>query len=336
MSLEKLHELQQELGAHFQEGRVAHYGSVLEEIASLGKQSLLFDSSDLGTLLVQGVDRISFINRLITVDLNSLSQGSWRKGLWVNGKGRFEYRFQFYLRADDLIMATQQEAISKFLQKLEMYHFSEKVSFSSANWRVFYLQGPGSRAILEKIFQHSPSTQQFIQVGNVLIAFYPQYQMEEGFELLVPESELKEVFYRLIQASAKPVGEEARKRFRIQSLEPEVGYELTSDLIPLEIASLKPWISFEKGCFPGQEVLARMHNLGHPGKILVQFSLPPLLVPEKSILFHEGNAEAGVITSVSSYSPSIALGFLRWKFREQRSSFFIETAQGKIPVERIF
>lgn len=336
MSLEKLRSLQKTYGAYVQEGRVSHYGDAIQEIALLGQVPLLFDASDLGTLRIQGEDRLSFLNRLITADLNQLPTGTWKKGLWVNGKGRFEHRFHIYLRSEDILLVLKQEEIKGLFKKLEMYHFAEKVSFASAPWRVFYLHGPGSRQVLETIFHQAPmEPDRFIQVNEILLASSPQYQQSEGFEILVPEVALSETFEQLLQTSAKPAGDEARKHFRVQYVEPEVGHELTSELIPLEVVSLKSWISFEKGCFPGQEVLARMNNLGHPGKILAKFSIPQGVVPEKATLYADPGGEAGIITSVSPHPPFLALGFLKWKFREHPSSFFIETSQGKIHLERI-
>lgn len=336
MSKAVLQEFQKKQGATFRQDRPVHFGSSIQEISLLHKKPLLIDQSHFGAIVIRGEDRVSFLNRLVTIELKDIAPFVWKKGLWTNAKGRFEFRLFFYATENEIFLILEQEKIPHCLQKIEMYHFTEKITCTPVPLTLFLLQGQGSAQILQKVFGPPPLLGHFQKYEDVFVAFDPHYQCEEGFQILVPDIQLADIFRSLIEAGATPVGEEARTHFRILSLEPEVDFELTSEMIPLEVPSLESWISFNKGCFPGQEVLARMHNLGHPNKILASFSCPIKadLLESKTLFFEK--KEVGTLTSVSPIVfPAVALGFFQWKLRETSSPFSLLEGQQEILVERI-
>jgi folate-binding protein YgfZ len=142
-----------------------------------------------------------------------------------------------------------------------------------------------------------------------------------ALDLLVPAGATGSWLERLASAGATTVDAEAFDVVRIGQGLPWFGPDLSADVIPLE-AHLDDWVSITKGCYPGQEVVARIQNLGSVARKLVRLSVPGEVALEPGELAGTGERSdktAGVLTSVA-YDPvddiTRALGYVRrayWK-----------------------
>lgn len=127
--------------------------------------------------------------------------------------------------------------------------------------------------------------------------------------------------------------EEEAEVARVSGGWPRFGLEVTDATIPQE-AGLDAWVNFKKGCFVGQEVVSRMHHLGHPNKRLCRIRASEGLSAGDSILDPETDKEIGRLTSVAPLddgSPqSVALGFVGWRHATADRSVRIEGASGRV------
>jgi folate-binding protein YgfZ len=134
------------------------------------------------------------------------------------------------------------------------------------------------------------------------------------------------------RADIQAIGWDALESLRIEAGTPIYGSELTDSIIPLE-AELEHAIDFEKGCYIGQEIIARMKYRGHPNRLLRGIEIDSdSPIPQQSKIF-SGDKEVGWVTS-STYSPTlekpIALGYVRMAVTEPGSQIQIETSEGRI------
>lgn len=113
-----------------------------------------------------------------------------------------------------------------------------------------------------------------------------------------------------------PASSQASEVERIEAGIPRFGADLTEETIPLE-AGLDGWISFTKGCFVGQEVVSRMHHLGHPNKRLCRLRATDAIPASATIRPIDGDRDIGQVTSsASSETGSVALGYVGWRHAE--------------------
>jgi folate-binding protein YgfZ len=321
--------------------RISHYGFPQEEGNSFPHAPHLLDFTSWGALRIQGKDRIPFINRLVTIELKNLNPHHFTQGFWISGKGRFEHRLFFYATEDALILLSDQAHCSLLKEKIEKFHFGEDLHWEELPLTGLSLQGKGSKALLESLpaFTTLPEKEGTFSSSSpptsCWIGALKRFNATEGYDLWIPHEHLLSVFKQLHEKGAIPLGEDYYTLLRIHHKEPEIHKELTPDLIPLEIPSLVHGVSFNKGCFPGQEVLARMHNLGHPNKVLCSFKIPLRLYSSKDPFLAE-EKPAGFFTSFSTLpleNYTLALGFLNW--RAQKLPLYLLQDQKQIPLEKI-
>lgn len=129
-----------------------------------------------------------------------------------------------------------------------------------------------------------------------------------------------------------PIGWDALESLRIEAGTPRYGTELTDAIIPLE-AELEHAIDFEKGCYIGQEIVARMKYRGHPNRLLRGIEIDAENPMQQNSKLFNGDKEVGWVTS-SVYSPTlrkpIALGYVRMAFTEHGSQIQIETEEERV------
>jgi len=153
-----------------------------------------------------------------------------------------------------------------------------------------------------------------------------------GYDLYVPKGSAGVVWDRLIKSGARPVGLRAMETLRIEAGIPRYGVDMNEETIPLE-AGLDHAVNYDKGCYVGQEVVARIHWRGHVNWVLSGFLLAGRELPSPGSELRDGNKKVGYITS-SAYSPSldrvIALGYIRRELSEPGSEAVLNTEDGGI------
>jgi folate-binding protein YgfZ len=157
-------------------------------------------------------------------------------------------------------------------------------------------------------------------------------------ELLVPASGLLPLWERLMDAGRlfgiKPVGTEAREALRIEAGLPKAGADLTEEIVPPEANLEGKAFSLSKGCYPGQEVVARMDTYGTVRRRLVGLLVESPTVPPTGAKLFSGDREVGWISS-AAYSPSlkspIALGFPLRDFSKPETALTVEWGSRRCP-----
>ena len=167
--------------------------------------------------------------------------------------------------------------------------------------------------------------------GNLIACFRSDETGEIGYEIYVAAESMGWLWDTLLAKgrdfNAKPIGLTALNSLRIEAGIPRYGAELSDSVIPLE-AELEHAIDFEKGCYIGQEIVARMKYRGHPNRLLRGLEIECDTPPVKNDLIVDSDKEIGWITSAvasPSLDKTIALGYVRMAYTDAGSNVKIMT-----------
>lgn len=278
----------------------AVYSSLSEEYAALTKGFGLVERSRLGRLKVTGADALDLLDRLSTNKLQDMLVGELEGTVLTTNKGRI-IDLLFVVRQDDyLIVITGPQPRQRVAEWIDFYTFIEDVEVRDITESTAMLSVAGRKAkdIFPQLSDLPLSDAARITIcGKEVLALHTEMAGIVGYDFIVPIAEAVSLRESLVEAGAVPVGTHAAELARIGYGVAEYGGELHEDYNPLE-AGLKDYISFNKGCYIGQEVVARLNTYDKVQKRLMRLSLESgneMDLP--SPLMYEGR-QVGTLTSV--------------------------------------
>lgn len=297
-----------------------------------------FQLSGAGFIQVRGADARDYLHRMTTAAVKPMGEGDVRRNLLLRGDGRLVGDFYLVCTGtDEFLMLTPAAAREGLLSQMDMFLFTEKVEITdlSATHHAVCLKGPGSNGALERLFPESSPTKQLLAGSNLWGFLCPDAPLSRPRAIAwSPLDQIGILLAELENSYGPELDSETMTRLRVEDGEPLFGTDMDSTTIPLE-AGLGHAIDFTKGCFPGQEVVARIENLGHPANALVGIRGSALGVGD--VLF-SGEKKIGRVTTaapadVSEAETVIALGYVKWDFRSPGTVVEAETANGRAKVE---
>lgn len=245
-----------------------------EEHAAVRKAAGLLDLSFLGKLELSGKDAREFLHRIASADLAALAPGSGTWTYFLSGQGKILHSFQALATPEGYLALTEIEAAPKLAADLEKYRFGEVVSLQDMTDAAgaLLVAGPEADAIVSAaggggelppagVHRHAP-----LRVGGRgVIAVRDRRTGTDGILLLVPAAAADAVL-AAVDASGRArgmrrVGLAAYDSLRIEAGVPRFGLDVTSDLFPQEVGDADAF-SLTKGCYPGQETVARIDTYG--------------------------------------------------------------------------
>jgi folate-binding protein YgfZ len=274
-----------------------------------------------GVIEVSGPDAVEFLQGQVTNDVGALSPGHGAYALLLNPKGRILADMTVLaLGAERLWVITDQD--DEVFSNLSMYKIGREVEVTRrASW-IASLIGPRAREVLGVELparEHSFATLDIDGAEVLAVA------TDLGVDLIAEPSLAAPVRDHLIERGAHDSDEEAAEVLRIESGRPRYGTDMSADNLPGEAGLEQRAVSFTKGCYVGQEPVARMHHRGHPNRHLRGLRLSQPADPGAAIV-NKGGDSVGHISS-SCVSPAlgpIALAIVR---REVPPGETVEVAQ---------
>ena len=277
----------------------AVYSSLSEEYAALTKGFGLVERSHLGRLKVTGADALDLLDRLSTNKLLDMQVGEVEGTVLTTNKGRI-IDLLFVVREDDhLLVITGPETRQRVADWIDFYTFIEDVEVEDITESTAMLSVAGRKVTntLPQLSDLPLSDAAHITIcGKKVLALHTEMAGIVGYDFIVPIAEAAALREALVDAGALSVGSHATELVRIGYGVAEYGGELHEDYNPLE-AGLKDYISFNKGCYIGQEVVARLNTYDKVQKHLMCLSLESgneMDLP--SPLMHE-DRQVGTLTS---------------------------------------
>lgn len=275
---------------------------------------------------VRGADRSTFLHNLCTNDIKALEPGQGCEAFFTNVQGKTLCHAFLFIDSDSILISTDPGLADQLLPHLDKYLIREDVELidKSASIETYLLVGPSAANVLEQalgvnVKEHLQHTT-WPDEAEVRVARVP-FAQPNGFFLFIPDRQSTNITSLLSAKGAVPIDSEVLEVARIEAAFPSSGRDLTIDNLPQEIGRDELAISFTKGCYLGQETVARIDALGRVNKLLVslQFEGPEVPPPGTAVSFNE--KMIGQTTS-SCWSPKrkcpIALGYVRREIAEQK------------------
>ncbi|MGH3933307.1 MAG: YgfZ/GcvT domain-containing protein [Pseudonocardiaceae bacterium] len=236
-----------------------HHGDPLREQRAAERDVVVVDRSHRGVLAVPGEDRLSWLHTITSQHLLTLGPGAHTEALVLDLHGRVEHHTVVSHVDETVWLDTEPGRTPGLLTYLQQMVFWSKVVPRDAadELAVLTLLGPSTGRLLEGVGE----------LGGFVRAY------QDRADLLVPRDELTSIWQRLIDAGASPAGTWADEALRVAALRPRLGVDTDERTIPHEVGWIGSAVHLEKGCYRGQETVARVANLGRPPRRLVLLHL---------------------------------------------------------------
>jgi folate-binding protein YgfZ len=304
------------------------YGDERAEYAAVrdGGGAGLIDLSSRGRIEVRGTEAAQFLNGLVTNDVKALEKGAWMRAAFPNVQGRLIAEARVLrLGLDAFLFDTESASHERVLKTLERFTLAGDfhVEDLTDKTAMISVQGAHAAAIIGATIGEEASE---LERGRVAFTGWRDGQLqviratrtaEDGFDLFVTASEAASLWDALSACGARPVGFDALEVLRIEAGVARYGVDVDETNVVLE-AVPDDAVSFTKGCYIGQEIIARIHWRGHVAKKLVGLIFDEVADArrEDKIRAADGR-EIGRLTSVA-FSPklnrTIALGYVKYDY----------------------
>lgn len=353
----------------------ATFGEYEAEYAAIRRHVAIFHQPQRAVIDTTGTERIDYLNRLCTNNLATLAEDHCRRAFQLNHKGRIIADFIAIHDARNTWLHLDRFQVRQMIDLLHERLFTEDVQIDdrTADYEHVSVYGPAAMALLdavartgESVVGLEPWQQRMLTLGDAACRVYRRDELGVmGLHLLVPVEHAGKVYQQLLDAAGyeadaaldagyaqrrraslrgRPIGWLAYNTARIEAGCPLYHIDFGPDSLPAETGILDETVSFTKGCYLGQEIVARMKSLGHPKRVLVGFMMSDSRLPlaGSQVLARETDPSAagagpgqviGGVTS-STLSPlagSRAIGYavMKWGHHQPGTSVLIP-AEGEL------
>lgn len=312
------------------------------------------DVSHRGRFAVTGEDRAKFLHRIISNDVERLLAGQGTYATLLTHRGKVIADFNVYVLKDMIGIDTAPETTETLFSELDKYIIADDVEISNltAETGAIAVHGPKSADLVQTVLdmqelialpdRHNTFHEADALFNHTVVCVRTDTTGETGYTLYTTADGLESLWERLVSEgesfNVQPIGWNALESLRIEAGVPRYGTELTDAVIPLE-AELEHAIDFEKGCYIGQEIVARMKYRGHPNRLLRGIEIEGVSTQSECPEMHQDapvfseDKEIGWITS-STFSPTlgkpIAMAYVRMAVTEEGSRVKIESSEGRV------
>ena len=265
-------------------GAVWHCGEVAKEQRALADGKAWADLSHRTVVAVSGEERLAYLHAVTTQHVENLQPGVWKDGLILDAQGHIAHQFILVDDGTTTFLQVDSERAQLLISYLTKMKFMMKVDVRDASSEFVILRAPGKTD----------------DIG--------------GPYALVPVSEKKETIDAFNQANLQ-VGMWAIEAERVASGRARIGLETDHKSIPNELGLLNGAVHMKKGCYPGQETVAKVFNLGHPPRRLVLLHLDgsDVKIPAHGSPVFNGETEVGFVGTVARHYElgTIALAIIK-------------------------
>lgn len=312
-------------------------GDVPGEYAAARERCAIFDATGGETLVASGADARDFLHRLLANDVKQQPDGVRRENLLLSPKGKVRFQLAVERRGGECVLALPAGGAQALHDALEMYHFSEQVAFARDEGEArLELCGPQAHALLLASFA---GLEAFHEHGRVVPGSLDGIPCRAapavvagsaGFVLAVPRAQAAAAVEALERRGARLAGRVVRDILRIEACQAEPLVDVDDTIYPQE-ARLERAFALDKGCYIGQEVVAKIDTYGGLNKRLVALKIShddPLPRGAKLVRVEDGERrELGVATSWS-YSfvldTGLALAYVKRRHQAPGTVFELE------------
>jgi len=269
------------------------------------------DRSERGKLVVSGPEAAEYLQGQLTNDTEAIAPGDGCYAALLDRKGHMQGDMRVLRPGGepDLWLDTEPEALEAIRRHLGMYKIGRQVEVGDVSAERAILSLIGPRAV--EVAGSAPLPENACEEATVGGAKCLAVGTPDGIDLFVETAERDRVLAALLAAGAVEVSPEAAEILRIESGRPRFGAEMGTETMPAEAGIVEQTISFTKGCYIGQETVARLHYKGKPNRHLRGLRLSAPAQPGAALRL--GEREVGALggAAVSPAFGPIGLAILR-------------------------
>lgn len=326
----------------------ASYGDVSAEYLSVrGKGAGLIDLTPRGRIMVGGSEAIQFLNGLITNDMKTLERNAWMPAAFPNVQGRLIASVRV-MKVDDssegnpsFLLDTEPSTHERVFRTIERFTLAGdfRVTDISNETVQLALQGEAAEGLLNTVLGEnvanlpSNGTMATRWQDAELTVVRASHTGADGFDVILKAENASSFWNALLAAGARPVGYEALEVLRIEAGIPRYGIDMDETNVVTETA-LDDAVSYTKGCYVGQEIIARIKYRGHVAKKLIGLRFnEQVAISAGAVIKSVDDKEIGRVTSVA-YSPrleqTIGLGYVKYDYVTPGTEVRTESADNEV------
>jgi tRNA-modifying protein YgfZ len=306
---------------------------------ALHEHTHLFDLTGRGSIAVTGKDRAAFLHGLVTADVRKLVPGMGSYAAFLTPKGKMLADLTILASAGELFVDCDAELAAKIAGLLAKYLIFQEAAVADRTLEtaVLHVEGPGAVEVLARAeiaslpaapHAHVPS----ILAGAEVLVALESRAGEAGYDIRLPRAAAAEAARALERAGALRASADVLEAGRIEAGIPRWGAELDESVLPDE-AGLRERgaIADNKGCYIGQETVARIKTYGHVNRRLVALLLAPGAAVSRGAEVKNGEEKAGAVTSAvrsERRAETIALAFVKRDLAAPGTRLLVETPSG--------
>lgn len=281
-------------GAVITDGRVEHFGDPQQELAAAVDGDIIVDLSHFGLLRVAGPDSLTFLQGQFTNDVRLVTDDRSQLSSHCSPKGRILTLFRLFRRGDAYYLRMPAPLLAPTFDRLRKYVLMSKVTLSDASDELLRigLSGPHAVAALARRLDHLPAQVDEVAHGGDLTVIriagpHPRV------EVYGPVAALQTLWQEMA-TTAKPAGAPAWALLDIRAAVPTVYPETVEAFVPQMVnLQLVDGVSFRKGCYAGQEIVARMQFLGKLKRRMYRARIDGTATPQPGDELYSARSESG-------------------------------------------
>src|SRR3954447_2570524 len=253
-----------------------HYGDPLREQRQLATGAGVVDRRNRDVLVVPGEDRLGWLHSICSQHVSALADGDATEALVLSPHGHVEQHWQVTELGGQVWLDTEPGGAADALGYLTKMQFLKRVSPAdvSADWAVLSVVGPATSSVLEAAGLPRPGAAgRAVTLPDGGFVRRMPWPGAEAVDLIVPAGPGDQILELRVRAGAARSGLWAFEALRVEARRPRLGLETDHRTIPHEVGWIGPAVHLDKGCYRGQETVARVQNLGKPPRRLVRLHL---------------------------------------------------------------
>ena len=245
-------------------------------------------------VVAAGPDTLSYLQSLVSADLDGLADGQSVRSLLLTPQGKLEADFHLARVGDDAWLVCEGGFGEQLVAALERFKIRVKVEVDP-------------RPDLAVLAVRAPEPPARARADDVVVVPVP-WPDGDRFDVVGPTAAVGEAEAELAGTGAVAIDEDAYEALRVDAGVPRMGFELGEKTIPQEAFLDRDAVSFTKGCFLGQELVCRIDTRGHVNKYLRRLTDIEGAPPPREAEIVAGDKAVGTVTSAA---PGVALGYVR-------------------------
>lgn len=317
-------------GAEFEDDQLVSFGNPNRERRIAPQGAVLSNLADRGLLEVSGEDAVTFLQNQLTNDITKISETEHQLTAWCNPKGRIIANFRAFKRGQHIYLIMAKDLVETVMTKLGRYVMMSKVTISDATDSLvhFGYAGENAERDLGLILENVPTApNQILTQGSLSILRLPGDTPR--FEVFGDVTEASELWSKC-NVRAQPVSSQAWDFMNIRAGRPVVTAACTEEWIPQMLNFIAiDGVDFQKGCYPGQEVVARLNYLGKTKRRMYHLLVETDQVPAcNDVIVNAEGAETGKVLNAVANPDDLVECLAVLKIADADKAMFLTEASG--------